>query len=183
MIIKPQIFQQFPEVIAAQSTRVGGVSPMPHGLNLSSHVGDEPENVAENRKRFYEAVGVSEGSRFVYQNQIHSANINVVHGDENLVPESDALITAEPNVFLAVSVDRNAASWKRMVADRKEWTPLHISCAPGRMNGLIEPYHILSIPRYVLIDKQGRIAQSFAPQPSSGDRIYEAIRLLMEDGA
>jgi YfiH family protein len=104
MIIKPQIFQQFPELIAAQSTRVGGVSPLPYGLNMSSHVGDEPANVAENRKRFYEAVGVSDHARFVYQNQIHSSNINVVHGDENVVPQSDALITAEPNVILAVSV-------------------------------------------------------------------------------
>lgn len=104
MIIKPQIFQQFPEVIAAQSTRMGGVSPLPYGLNMSSHVGDEPANVAENRKRFYEAVGVDDSARFVYQNQIHSANINVVLGDENVVPESDALITAKPNVLLAVSV-------------------------------------------------------------------------------
>jgi polyphenol oxidase len=104
MIIKPRIFQQFSEVIAAQSTRLGGVSPLPHGLNLSSHVGDASENVAENRKRFYQAVGVSDSARFVYQDQIHSANINVVHGDENVVPESDALITGEPNVFLAVSV-------------------------------------------------------------------------------
>jgi polyphenol oxidase len=102
--IKPRIFEQFPEVIAAQSTRVGGVSPMPYGLNMSSHVGDDPANVAENRRRFYEAADVHEGARFVYQNQVHSCNINVVHGDENIVPESDALITSEPNVFLAVSI-------------------------------------------------------------------------------
>lgn len=104
MIIKPRIFEQFQEVIAAQSTRLGGVSPMPHGMNLSSHVGDATENVVENRKRFYEAAGASTDARFVYQHQVHSSNINVVHGDENVVPESDALITAEPGVVLAVSV-------------------------------------------------------------------------------
>src|SRR5437867_3324423 len=100
MYIKPNIFQQFPEIIAGQSTRRGGVSPHPLGLNLSSHVGDDPENVKENRRRFYEMIGVPSGSKFVYQNQIHSSNINIVLGNEDIVPQSDALITSEPNVFL-----------------------------------------------------------------------------------
>lgn len=104
MFIKPQIFNKFPELIAAQSTREGGVSPYPFGLNLSSHVGDAPENVVENRRRFYQAIGVQSDARLVYQNQVHSGNVNVVHGDEGIVPESDALVTDERNVFLAVSI-------------------------------------------------------------------------------
>jgi YfiH family protein len=104
MFIRPEIFNKFPELIAAQSTREGGVSPYPLGLNLSSHVGDDPANVGENRRRFYEAIGIPDGSRFVYQNQIHSGTVNVVSGDEGIVPESDSLVTGEPNVFLAVSI-------------------------------------------------------------------------------
>ncbi len=104
MIIRPQIFEQFPEIIAAQSTRIGGVSPAPFGMNLSSHVGDEQANVEENRKIFFNAIGVPAGTKAVYQNQIHSANIHVVHGDEGIVKESDAIITAEPNVLLGVTV-------------------------------------------------------------------------------
>lgn len=104
MFIRPEIFNKFPELIAAQSTRERGISPYPFGLNLSSHVGDDPENVEENRRRFYEAIGIPGGSRFVYQNQIHSGNVNVVSGNEGIVRESDSLVTAEPNVFLAVSI-------------------------------------------------------------------------------
>jgi YfiH family protein len=104
MIITPQIFDQFPEIIAAQSTRLGGVSPEPLGMNLSSHVGDEQANVDENRRRFFEAIGVPKGMKAVYQNQIHSSNINVVNGGEGVVKDSDALITGEPNVLLGVSV-------------------------------------------------------------------------------
>jgi YfiH family protein len=104
MIIRPTIFDQFPELIAAQSTRLGGVSPLPYGLNLSSHVGDDPKNVEENRRRFHDAMGIPAGAKFVYQNQIHSANISQVSGDEGIVKESDALITPEPHVFLAVSI-------------------------------------------------------------------------------
>ncbi len=104
VIILPEIFRQFPEIIAAQSTRLGGASPEPLGMNLSSHVGDVQENVDENRRRFFESIGVAGSARKVYQNQIHSANINLVSGDEGIVRESDALITWEPNVLLAVSV-------------------------------------------------------------------------------
>jgi polyphenol oxidase len=104
MIIRPKIFEQFPEIIAAQSTRLGGVSPEPFGMNLSSHVGDAQANVDENRRRFFGAVGVTEGTRAVYQDQMHSSNINVVNGGEGVVKDSDALITGEPNVLLGVTV-------------------------------------------------------------------------------
>jgi polyphenol oxidase len=104
MIIRPTIFSQFPEIIAAQSTRIGGVSPEPLGMNLSSHVGDEQANVDENRRRFFETVGVPSGTKAVYQNQIHSVNINIVSGDEGVVKDSDALITIESNVLLGITV-------------------------------------------------------------------------------
>ncbi|MDP4199040.1 MAG: peptidoglycan editing factor PgeF [Bacteroidota bacterium] len=104
MIIRPTIFDQFPEIIAAQSTRLGGVSPNPYGMNLSSHVGDDQANVDENRRRFFETMGVPLGARAVYQNQVHSANVNLVRGDEGVVKESDALITYEANVLLGVTV-------------------------------------------------------------------------------
>lgn len=104
MYIKPTIFDKFPEIIAAQSTREGGVSPLPYGLNLSNHVGDVPENVDENRKRFYSAIGVPDDAQCVYQNQVHLAAINAVSGAEGIVKESDGLLTEKENVFLCVSV-------------------------------------------------------------------------------
>jgi polyphenol oxidase len=103
-IIRPHLFDPFPEIIAAQSTRLGGVSPEPFGMNLSSHVGDEQKNVDENRRLFFKAIGVPEGTKEVYQNQVHSPNVNVVQGDEGVVKESDALITSKPNVLLGITV-------------------------------------------------------------------------------
>jgi YfiH family protein len=104
MIIRPSIFNQFPEIIAAQSTRIGGVSPEPFGMNLSSHVGDEQANVDSNRRIFFEAIGVPHETKAVYQSQIHSGNMSVVNGDEGIVKDSDALITREINVLLGVTV-------------------------------------------------------------------------------
>src|SRR5689334_13117920 len=104
MIIKLRISTRFSEIVAAQSTREAGVSPLPFGLNLSSQVGTDPVSVAEIWKGFYEAAGVPEAAQFVYQNQVHSASINHVNGDEGIVKESDGLFTDKENVFLCVSV-------------------------------------------------------------------------------
>ncbi len=104
MIIRPTIFDQFPEIIAAQSTRLGGVSPDAYGMNLSSHVGDEQANVDENRRRFFAEMGIPVDAKVVYQNQVHSSNIHSVNGGEGIVRECDGLIANEANVFLAVSI-------------------------------------------------------------------------------
>ncbi|HZQ07183.1 MAG TPA: peptidoglycan editing factor PgeF [Anaerolineae bacterium] len=53
------LFKAFPNVIHAVTTRHGGVSPAPFdSLNLSSHVGDSPDNVMENMERFHRALGL-----------------------------------------------------------------------------------------------------------------------------
>ena len=103
MYRRPAIFQSFPNLIAAESTRHGGVSPAPYaGLNLGKSTGDAPENVAENRRRFYSALGFAP-EQLAWSKQ--------VHGVEILLAESpggaegyDALVSRTPGVVLAVSV-------------------------------------------------------------------------------
>ncbi len=54
----PAIFAQFPGIIAAESTRHGGISPAPFAsLNLGLNTADAPENVTENRCRSFAALG------------------------------------------------------------------------------------------------------------------------------
>ncbi len=67
----------------AFSTRIGGVSALPHtaSLNLAFGRGDERETVLENLSLFAEAVGFDEG-RLVSVRQIHSADVRYV--DESL---------------------------------------------------------------------------------------------------
>lgn len=89
------------DVRAACSTRAGGVSPAPYDtLNLGDHVGDEDANVAENRRRFVEAVR----ARPVFMKQVHGA-----HGVELLreTPdgiEADACWTRERRVACTIMV-------------------------------------------------------------------------------
>src|SRR5665213_1072757 len=55
--------------------RTGGVSPAPYeSLNLGDHVGDEPGNVQENRRRVADAIGV-DANRLVNINQVHGRDV------------------------------------------------------------------------------------------------------------
>ena len=72
-------------VQAFVTDRSGGVSPTPYdSLNLGDHVGDDPANVAENRRRVADAIGVDE-SRLIIINQVHGRD--VVNANE-ATPES-----------------------------------------------------------------------------------------------
>lgn len=90
------------------TTRRGGVSAPPFdSLNLGLHRGDDPENVAENRKRLAAALGF-DLDKLVLTHQTHSDIVRVVTSgdcrgfDHRLYPESDAIITGEPGVALWV---------------------------------------------------------------------------------
>lgn len=97
-------FSTFPEDLFfhAISARLGGVSESPYdSLNLALHVGDNPENVIANRKKFMRSLGYRVED-IVTPNQVHGDKILRV--DENhrglgslnysdAIPETDALIT------------------------------------------------------------------------------------------
>ena len=100
---RPPIFTRFPQIIAAESTRHGGVSPAPyHSLNLGKNTGDAPEHVAENRRRFCAALGF-EPQQLAWSRQVHGDQVRLVEapgGAEGF----DALVTQRSGIVLAVSV-------------------------------------------------------------------------------
>lgn len=101
-VVKPYLIKKYPELLIAISTKEGGVSPAPYFLNLGLSVGDEEKNVLENRKRFFEYMNIPL-DKVVMQKQIHSDNINVVN-ESCFIQDSDALITNEKNLYLAISI-------------------------------------------------------------------------------
>jgi YfiH family protein len=101
-------------VTAVVSTRHGGVSVGPYdSLNLGAHVGDDPDAVAENRRRLAAAVGAG---RLTFADQRHTATVALVDralagrghdGTDDAAaafPATDALITREPGAALAILV-------------------------------------------------------------------------------
>ncbi|MCL2661276.1 MAG: peptidoglycan editing factor PgeF [Acidobacteriaceae bacterium] len=98
------------------STRSGGESVVYGGktLNLGWTKEDDPKDVAENRKRFVDAVAGSSaaGLRLVTIRQVHSGAVLAVRAEDarsalettegRAVLEGDGLITNVPNLLLAV---------------------------------------------------------------------------------
>lgn len=102
MIIYPSIFKDQP-IIAAQSTRLGGVSLPPYdSMNLGMSVNDLKENVIKNRELFFGESGIGLHqlviSKQVHDNKVYVANVPII------TEGYDALITNKPNVFLAISI-------------------------------------------------------------------------------
>ncbi len=99
----PPIFQQFPELIAAQSKRHGGVSQPPYAsLNLGGSTEDDPDAVLENKRLFYNSLGIAE-------NQVASSH--QVHGTELFITNKpgreqghDAIITSQAGVMALVTI-------------------------------------------------------------------------------
>lgn len=86
--------------------RRGGVSPAPwNSLNLSHGVGDEPQNVWENRRRIKMVLGLD---ALASAHQVHGDRVREVRaedlatGEDPEFAECDALITRQPGVGLLI---------------------------------------------------------------------------------
>lgn len=101
-LITSDKLSQYSSVRFAMSTRVGGVSPEPLGMNLSYRVGDDPVNVLSNRKRFLGSLGFWE-SECAIPHQCHSSNVHIVsNGGE--YESCDGLITQMVGLPLVVTI-------------------------------------------------------------------------------
>ncbi len=103
MFYQPAIFSHFPNVVTAESTRHGGVSPAPYqSLNLGKNTDDDPAHIAENRRRFCTALGF-QTDQLALSRQVHGDQILRV-SQPGLFDGFDALVTDQPGILLAVSV-------------------------------------------------------------------------------
>ncbi len=88
-------------VLAAFTSRAGGRSRGPwRGLNVGSRVGDDPTDVAANRRILESWVGVP----VVLAAQVHGTDVVTVTGPEAAGREADGLVTTSPDVAVGVYV-------------------------------------------------------------------------------
>lgn len=97
-------------VRVAFTTRQGGVSASPwESLNLATHVHDDSEAVAENRRRLLEALKAAPGTQLIVPNQVHGENVAVIHHAPDMNGEmqrvrrevacgADAIVCLAPHV-------------------------------------------------------------------------------------
>jgi thiol-disulfide isomerase/thioredoxin len=81
----------------------------------------------------------------------------------------------QPVEFVYISTDTNLEAWKKMVAE-KQLPGLHLSAGTS---GIQNKYHVTGIPKYLVIGKDGKIANSHARRPSD-PRTYDMLKNLAE---
>ncbi len=91
----------------------------------------------------------------------------------------------EDLVLLYVSIDENIDAWKKLLAEDEKFRTMgvHLIGDDAWNSTINKDYMIKGIPRYILIGKDGNIADATAPRPSSGDEIKGAIEALLTAGA
>lgn len=142
-------------VRAAFSLRGGGVSAAPWAsLNLGTHVGDDPDAVAENRRRLRATLQLPGEPRWLQQ--VHGVGVVEEGGAVGLAtPAADAAVTAEAGVVLAIMVadcipvlfcDRDGrrigaahAGWRGLLAGVLENTVEALRAPPGSLLAWLGP--------------------------------------------
>ena len=93
---------EYSEIKHFSSTRAGGYSTgILKGFNLGYTVGDNPQNVTKNLEILSDALEIGK-SKIVFPKQTHSANIGIVKSDQDIFPDTDALITNIPGICIGV---------------------------------------------------------------------------------
>lgn len=82
--------------------------------------------------------------------------------------------------FLSVSTDKDVAAWKSFIS-REAMSGLQLHQSQEMEKTMSYLYVVNSIPRFILIDKAGKIVSTDAPRPSSGDEIRNLIDRVLND--
>ncbi|MFJ2385584.1 multi-copper polyphenol oxidoreductase [Pseudomonas protegens] len=186
-------------VKACTTTRAGGVSLTPFdSLNLGDHVDDQPQAVAENRRRLSEHFGIAPA----WLQQVHG--VAVAHADPSMVATADASWSATPGVACAVMtadclpalfcnragtrVAAAHAGWRGLAAGVLEATldSLHTPCAEVLvwLGPAIGPQRFEVGPevREAFVAQLPAAEQAFVPSANAGRfmaDIYQLARLRL----
>ncbi|GGF35051.1 hypothetical protein GCM10011339_24200 [Echinicola rosea] len=82
-------------------------------------------------------------------------------------------------VFMYASIDSDKEAWEKFLKNDPEFKGVHLFVDGAWQSELCNDYMIRAIPRYILIDKNGNIANAKAPRPSSGEDIRNEINALL----
>jgi thiol-disulfide isomerase/thioredoxin len=88
-------------------------------------------------------------------------------------PLKDKFKDEKDLVFLYVSIDEKMANWKSWVAKNAKPGSTHLISVNGEDEKFMSRYDVQSIPRFIIIDREGNLFYSHAPAPSSKE--IEAI--------
>ena len=82
--------------------------------------------------------------------------------------------------FISVSTDKDVTAWKTFIA-KESMSGLQLHQSQEMEKTMSYLYAVNSIPRFVLIDEEGKIISVDAPRPSSGEEIRNLIDKVLND--
>jgi thiol-disulfide isomerase/thioredoxin len=82
--------------------------------------------------------------------------------------------------FISVSTDKDVSAWKTFIA-RESMSGLQLHQSQEMEKTMSYLYVVNSIPRFMLIDEDGKIVSVDAPRPSSGEEIRAMIDRVLND--
>ena len=80
--------------------------------------------------------------------------------------------------FVYISTDKNSDKWKSMI-DQMQISGDHYRANNSVRNQIVERFNLQYIPRYVLINKEGKVADANAKRPSDPLAVKDIDKLLM----
>jgi len=80
-------------------------------------------------------------------------------------------------VFLYVSIDKDEARWKEMVK-KKDIKGIHLLSKGGEEAGIVQKYNVPAIPKFVIIDREGNVADGDAKWPSDPELVDDITKAL-----
>lgn len=82
--------------------------------------------------------------------------------------------------FISISTDKNMDAWTNYIT-KEDMSGLQLHQSDNPAENMSYLYMVNSIPRFILIDKEGKIVNSDAPRPSSGKQIRDLLHSLLAD--
>lgn len=159
------------------------------GNGSSSHVviGGENATTANNKTdKVFLAQTNTDGSIKMFEDVLEEYKGKVIYVDfwaswcppcRGEMPSSQKLhsqFEGKDVVFLYVSFDRAADAWKNGI-EKMDIQGVHFYPAADANQAVSQKYGISGIPRYMLVDKTGKVVNQDAPRPSSGQVIAGLI--------
>lgn len=184
-------------VKALVTTRAGGVSAGRYAsLNLGTHVGDDPQAVAENRARLRRHLPAEPK----WLEQVHGTDVAVLEsGSAPVVPRADAAVTREAGEVCAVLTadclpvllcDRGGtvvaaahAGWRGLAAGVLEATVAHMEAAPASLMAWLGPaigpqvFEIGDEVREAFMNVDAAAEGAFRPGAAHGKWLADLYRL------
>jgi thiol-disulfide isomerase/thioredoxin len=80
-------------------------------------------------------------------------------------------------VFLYISIDDDPKNWKEAINKMELGDFEHGYSKGGWSSEMVQKYKISGIPRYMIIDKMGKVVNPDAPRPSNPETLDELLKL------